>query len=182
MVGSQMVRPFPRVAVDILELPVTLKGNRYVLVVEDYFTKFVNLSALPNQTAQSVAQCLFEDYVLIHGILESLHCDQGHQFEAEVIQRLCQWLGIKKMRTSPYSPKSYGTVERFNKTMTDQLACGGEWDSYLKSAAFAYNTSSHSSTRFSPYFLIHGREARVPTVFPVASRMMGCQVPGCHAE
>jgi len=55
MGGSQATRPsFERVAADILELPVPTKGNRYVLVVEDYFTKFVNLYALPNQTAQTV--------------------------------------------------------------------------------------------------------------------------------
>ena len=72
MGGSQSTLPFQRVATDILELPMTSKGNRYVLVVEDYFTKFVNLYALPNQTAQSVAQCLFEDYVLVHGIPEAI--------------------------------------------------------------------------------------------------------------
>ena len=58
-------------AADILELPVTTKGKRYVLVVADYFTKFVNLYALPNQTAQSVTQYLFEDYVPVHGIPET---------------------------------------------------------------------------------------------------------------
>ncbi len=73
----------------------TSKGNRYVLVVEDYFTKFVNLYALPNQTAQSVAQCLFDNHVLLHGIPEALHSDQGRQFESEIGQRLCQLLGIK---------------------------------------------------------------------------------------
>lgn len=55
------MQPFQRAATDILELPVTLKENRYVRVVEDYFIKLVNLYALSNQTAQSVAQCLFED-------------------------------------------------------------------------------------------------------------------------
>ena len=57
-------------------------------MVEDYFTKFVILYALPNQTAQSVTQCLFEDYVLVHGIPEAVHSDQGRQFEAEIVQRL----------------------------------------------------------------------------------------------
>ena len=57
-------------------------------MVEDYFTKYVNLYALPNQTAQSVTQCLFEDYVLVHGIPEAVHSDQGRQFEAEIVQRL----------------------------------------------------------------------------------------------
>lgn len=68
-----------------LELPVTSKGNRCVLVVEDYFTKFVNLYTLANQTAQSVTQCLFDDYVLLQGIPEAFHSDQGRQFESEIV-------------------------------------------------------------------------------------------------
>ena len=175
MGGSQASRPFQRVATDILDLPMTFKENRYVFVVEDYFTKFVNLYALPNQTAQSVVQCLFEDYVLVHGIPEVLHSDQGRQFEAEIVQRLCQLLGIKKSRTAPYNPKSDGMVERFNRTLIDQLAktllaCGGEWDAYLKHVAFAYNTSVHACTNYTPYYLTHGREARVPVDVLVPSQ------------
>ncbi|CAG5897368.1 unnamed protein product [Menidia menidia] len=167
MGGAQVSRPLQRVAADILELPMTSRGNRYILVVEDYFTKFVSLYALPNQTAHSVARCLFEDYVLVHGVPEILHSDQGRQFEAEVIQILCQRLGIKKTRTTAYNPKSDGMVERHNRTLIDQLAKlllshGGEWDTYVKHVAFAYNTSKHSSTRFTPFYLMHGREARVP--------------------
>lgn len=186
MGGSQATLPFQRVATDILELPMTSEGNRYVLVVEDYFTKFVNLYALPNQTAQSVAQCLFEDYVLIHGIPEALHSDQGRQFEAEIVQRLCQHLGIKKTRTTPYNPKSDGMVERFNRTLIDQLAksllaCGGEWDAYLKPVAFAYNTSVHSCTNYTPYYLTHGREARVPVDVLVPSQV-GSDLTASHAD
>ena len=70
-------------------------------MVEDYFTKFVILYALPNQTAQSVTQCLFEDYVLVHGIPEAVHSDQCRQFEAEIVQRLCKCLGINKTCTTP---------------------------------------------------------------------------------
>ena len=185
MGGLQSVRPFQRVATDILELPVTSKGNRYVLVAEDYFSKFVNLYALPNQTAQSVAQCLFEDYVLVHGIPETLHSDQGRQFEADIMQRLCVLLDIKKTRTSPYNPKSDGMVERFNRTLIDQLAktllsCDGEWDDYLKHVAFSYNTSVHASTGYTPYYLTHGREARVPV--NVLLPELPITVPGSHSD
>uniref|UniRef100_A0A3Q2EA21 Integrase catalytic domain-containing protein n=1 Tax=Cyprinodon variegatus TaxID=28743 RepID=A0A3Q2EA21_CYPVA len=138
-----------------------------VALVEDYFTKFVSLYALPNQTAPSVARCLFEDYVLVHGVPEILHSDQGRQFEAEVIQILCQLLGIKKTRTTAYNPKSDGMVERHNRTLINQLAKlllshGGEWDTYVKHVAFTYNTTKHATTQFTPFFLMHGREARVP--------------------
>lgn len=77
MGGLQTVRPFQRVAMDILKLPVTSKGNRHALVAEDCFSKFVNLYALPNQNAQLVARCLFNDYVLVYGIPETIHSDQA---------------------------------------------------------------------------------------------------------
>uniref|UniRef100_A0A3B3DD48 Integrase catalytic domain-containing protein n=1 Tax=Oryzias melastigma TaxID=30732 RepID=A0A3B3DD48_ORYME len=178
MGGSPVSRPLQRVAADILELPVTSRGHRYVLVVEDYFTKFVNVYALPNQTAETVARCLFEDYVLVHGVPEMLHTDQGRQFEAEVIQSLCRWQDIAKTRTAAYNPKSDGMVERHNRTLVNQLAKmllshGGEWDDHLKSVAFAYNTSKHSSTQFTPFFLLHGREARVPADVHIPSGLGG---------
>ncbi|CAL9686082.1 unnamed protein product [Knipowitschia caucasica] len=96
-----------------------------------------------------------------------LHTDQGRQFEAEVIQTLCKLLCIKKTHTTAYNPKSDGMVERHNRTLIDQLAKmllsqGGEWDGFTKQVAFAYNTSPHASTKFSPFYLMHGREARVP--------------------
>uniref|UniRef100_A0A8C7WVX5 Integrase catalytic domain-containing protein n=1 Tax=Oryzias sinensis TaxID=183150 RepID=A0A8C7WVX5_9TELE len=178
MGGSPVSRPLQRVAADILELPLTSRGHRYVLVVEDYFTKFVNVYALPNQPAETVARCLFEDYVLVHGVPEVLHSDQGRQFEAEVIQNLCRLLGIAKTRTAAYNPKSDGMVERHNRTLIDQLAKmllshGGEWDDHLKSVAFAYNTSKHSSTRFTPFYLMHGREAQIPAEVLIPSGVGG---------
>lgn len=83
-----------------------------------------------------------------------------------MIQGLCQMLGIKKTRNTAYHPKSDGMVECHNRNLIDQLAKmllshGGEWDQYVKQVAFAYNTSSHASTRFSPFYLMHGREADV---------------------
>ena len=99
--------------------------------------------------------------------METLHTDMGRQFESDMVKHLCRLLSVKKTHTTPYNPKSDGMVERFNRTLIDQLAktllsCEGEWDSFLLQVAFAYNTSVHSSTGFMPYFLTHGREARTP--------------------
>lgn len=157
--------PFQKVAADILELPVTSRANRYVLVVQDYFSKYVHLYAIPDQKATSVAKCLFENCVCEHGVPEVLHTDQGRQIESDLVKHLCQMLGVHKIRTSPYHPQCDCIVERFNRTLIDQLAKvlqqqQGEWDGYLSQVALAYNTSRHSSTGFTPFFLIHGRELR----------------------
>lgn len=52
--------PFEKVASDITELPVTPSGHRYVLVLQDYFTKYVNLYPMKDQRAAAVAHCIFE--------------------------------------------------------------------------------------------------------------------------
>ena len=160
-------RPFEKIAADLTELPLTRRGNRYVLVVMDYFTKYLNLYALPDQRATTVAKCLFEDYISHHGVPQSLHTDQGRQFNSDLVKELCNRLGIHKTRTSPYHAMSDGMVERANGTIKDQLAKylytrGGEWDDHLRQVEFAYNTTVHSSTKRTPFFLAHGRVAHLP--------------------
>ena len=76
-------------------------------------------------------------------------------------------------------------VERFNRTLIDQLAksllaCGGEWDEYFKHVDFTYNTSVHSSTSYSPYYVVHGREAWVPVDVLVPSQVLS-DLPYSHA-
>ena len=159
-------RPFERVALDITEMPMSSKGNKYALVIMDYFTKYVHIYPMPDQTAQTVSGCLL-DAVLQEGVPERIHSDQGRQFESAVFKQLCARLGIEKTHTSPYRPQSDGMVERFNRTLKDMVAkyikpCGSDWDEHITALAFAYNTSKHSVTGYSPFFLIHGREARLP--------------------
>ena len=160
-------RPFEMVAADIAELGITSKGNRYILVVTDYFTKYINIYPLQRQTAEAVAECLFSHYIRQHSLMEKLHSDQGAQFEADVIQSLCKKFGVKKLHTSPGHPSSDGQCERMNRTIRSQLVrClstfPGEWDDLVPQLELAYNTSTHTSTGFSPFYLIHMREPRLP--------------------
>ena len=167
-------RPFQRVGVDITELPLTPRGNRYVLVVEDYFTKYINLYPLPNQTAKAVADCLFDKFICQHGIPESIHSDQGRQFESQVMATLCEKLNISKTRTTPYHPQSDGMVERHNRTLKREIgkrlsSAQSEWDLHLNQCQFTYNTTHHSTTGFTPFFLVHGREALLPLALLTSS-------------
>lgn len=94
-------RPFQKVAADITELPVTSQGNRYALVITDYFTRYVNMFPMKDQRAITVAKIIFEDYVRQHGVPESIHTDQGRQFESDLVKHLCHLLGIAKTHTTP---------------------------------------------------------------------------------
>ncbi|KAI8519844.1 hypothetical protein Bbelb_031010 [Branchiostoma belcheri] len=173
-------RPFQVVATDITYMPLSSAGNKYVLVVSDVFTKYVNLYPIPKQDAATVADKLFRDFVGQHGVPDQIHSDQGSQFESQLVAELCARLQISKTRTSPYHPQGDGQVERFNRTMKNILAkalAGREhdWDLLLPHVALAYNTSVHSTTKFTPYFLVHGREARLPVD-------IACQLPATTAQ
>ncbi|CAH1258182.1 WDR1 [Branchiostoma lanceolatum] len=105
---------------------------------------------------------------------------QRPQYESHLISELCTRLGIRKTRTSPYHPQADGQVERFNRTMKDILAkclAGREndWDRILPHVALAYNTSRHTTSKRSPFYLVHGREAHLPVD-------VACQLPATTAH
>ncbi len=159
--------PLERVAVDIMgPLPESLNGNKYLLVVGDYFTKFVEAFPMPNQEATTVAEKLVE-FMSRWGIPHQLHSDQGRQFESAVVKKLCEMMGIQKTRTTPYFPQSDGMVERFNRTVQDMLAKmvrpdQKDWDEYVPLALMAYRSSIHEATGYSPNYLMMGREIDLP--------------------
>ena len=159
--------PFHRVAVDILKLPLTSNGNRYVAVFMDYLTKWPEAFAIPDQKAETIALLFIEHVVCRHGIPEELLSDKGANFLSNLIQEICQVLGVKKINTSGYHPQTDGLVEKFNAMLISMIAKstsdGAEWDTRLPYVLFAYRASLQESTKESPFFLLYGRDPRVPT-------------------
>ena len=99
--------PLERVAIDVLgPLTETHQGNQYILVVGDYWTKWMEAYAMEDQQAETVAAKLVDEFVCRFGVPMELHSDQGRNFESAVFQEMCKLLGITKTRTTPYNPKS----------------------------------------------------------------------------
>ena len=93
-----------RVAMDIVgPLPRTANGNEYILVVCDYFTKWVECYALTDHQAQTVADAVVSNFVSRFGVPSVIHSDQGREFESRLFEEVCQLLGIEKTRTTPSS-------------------------------------------------------------------------------
>ncbi|KAL5471624.1 hypothetical protein EMCRGX_G029761 [Ephydatia muelleri] len=147
-------------------LPETKDGNRYVLVASDYFTRWVEVYAIPNQEAVTVAEKLVNEMFCRFSPPEQLHSDQGRQFESKLIGEVCKLLHIKKSRTTPYHPQCNGMGERFNRTLLDMLATTvnnqSDWDQCIRKLCMTYNSSVHSSTGYTPFYLMFGRQARLP--------------------
>ena len=120
--------PMERVHIDLLGPFIrSTKGNKYVLMVIDQFTRWLECFALPDMTALTVAQTLVTEFISRFGCPLTLHSDQGTQFESAVVRRLCELLGIKKTRTTAYHPASNGQVERFNRTLVPLLRAHTEY-------------------------------------------------------
>ena len=177
--------PLQLVAVDLLgPLPKSQSGNSYILVAADYFTKWCEAYPLPNMEAVTVANVLTNEMFFRFSPPEWLHSDQGRQFDGCLIKEICRILQIRKSRTSPYHPQCDGLVERFNRTLLNMLATTAKdnplnWEQYLRPVCFAYNTSTHSSTGFTRFYLMYGREARLPADldFGVTSPSQGSVSP-----
>jgi hypothetical protein len=160
--------PLQRVAVDILALdPPTKRGNRYVLVIVDYFTKWMEALPMTNQRAKTCIKKFVTQFVCRFGIPDQCQSDQGVQFESKIMEGVCRLLGINKTRTTPLHPESDGQTERANSTLLDMIAKLAvddpkNWDEKLPYACMAYNSSVHSVTGETPNKLMLCRELRVP--------------------
>ena len=160
--------PAERIALDVLgPLPTSEAGNKYVLIIADYFTKWPEAYALPNQEAASVAEVLVKEYVCQYGVPLELHSDQGRNFESNVFQEMCALLGIHKTRTTPLHPQSDGMVERINRTLEAQLSKfvdehQRDWDHYVPFLMLALRSATHETTKCTPAMLQFGRELRLP--------------------
>ena len=161
---SVATAPMERIVIDILgPLPKTVSGNEYIIIISDYFTKWIECYALPDQQAYTVADALVTKFFTRFGVPYFLHTDQGRNFESQLFQHVCDLLGIQKTRMSLYRPQSDGLVERFNRTIQQMLASyvnesRNDWDNHLPYLCMAYRSTVHESTKFSPNKLMLGRE------------------------
>ncbi|KAK3735802.1 hypothetical protein QZH41_007422 [Actinostola sp. cb2023] len=158
--------PLERVALDVLgPLPESESSNKYIMVVADYFSKWTEAYAIPNQEA--VAKRVVDEFVSRFGVPRQLHSDQGRNFISAVFTKMCALLGINKTRTTALHPQSDGMVERYNKTLESMLAKftsehQRDWDEHLPLLMMAYRTSIHETTGCTPSMMMLGREAEVP--------------------
>ena len=160
-----MTEPFERIAIDIVgPLPKIRKGNRYILVICDYATRYPEAIPMRYIDAESVAEVLIKFFSTV-GIPKEILSDQGSNFMSQLLKEMYRLLGVHPIRTTPYHPQTDGLVERFNKTLKSLLRRtikeqGKDWDCLVPYVLFAYREVPQTSTGFSPFELLYGREVR----------------------
>ncbi|KAL5491289.1 hypothetical protein EMCRGX_G016548 [Ephydatia muelleri] len=141
-------------------------GSQYILTISDYFTKWVEAIPTPDKTATTVANCLFKIFMRM-GLPRVMLSDNGSEFCNKLNDKLAEILGVKRRLTTPYHPQANGLDERYNQTLQNMLAKFVStkqtvWSSYLDTCTFAYNTSRHESSTYTPFQLMFGRQAILP--------------------
>ena len=104
LINIPIGKPWEIVTVDILQVPLSSRNNQYLLVIQDYFTKWTEAIPLPNQTANRITSELirvFSNY----GLPDILHSDQGRNFESSILCQTLEAFGIKKTRTTASTHK-----------------------------------------------------------------------------
>jgi hypothetical protein len=125
-----------RIALDIAgPMETTPRGNRFVLVIQDYFTKWVEIYPIPNHKAETVAKCVVS-YICHYGCPERMHSDRGPELRSALFQSLCKLFDIKKTYTTSFCPWSDRGVERMNrswKLMLNAFTKTGDldWDNFM---------------------------------------------------
>ncbi|CAI5481973.1 unnamed protein product [Closterium sp. Yama58-4] len=153
------------------ELPLTKRGRRYVVVMIEHVSKWVEVRAVSHKTAEAVADAFEEQVLTRFGACGEVLTDQGTEFQGEFEELLSSCL-IPHRTTSRYHPQSDGLTERIIQTLKRGLRAYGEtrkrdWDRQLHWIMAGYRFSKQAALRdLSPYHLLFGREAVLPVGAP----------------
>lgn len=168
---------FERVHVDIIgPLNVSSIGNRYIITAIDAFSRYAAAKAVPKVKTDDIIGFLVEEIIARYGPPKYLVSDNGPQFVSDKFKEFLQETGIKGSRTTDYHPSANGMDERFNGTIVKILKnyianthC--DWDKKLPWALFIYNTTTHTSTKLTPYAVLFGYNPRVPLASPLSEEV-----------
>ena len=161
-------RVFQILGVDIMELPITKRGNRYLIVFQDFLTKWPFVFPAPDQKAIRIVRLLAEEIIPVIGVPDALLSDRGTNLLSHLMQDVCQLLGVTKLNTTAYHPQCDGMIERLNRTLKSMIRkhvakFGNEWDRYLAGVLWAYRNTPHEATQEKPSFLLFGIDCKSPT-------------------
>jgi len=160
--------------------PASSKGHQYILAITDYFTKWVEAVPMRSVTSQDVISFVKEHVIHRFGIPQTITTDGGSVFISQEFKKICDDMGIKLIRSSPYYAQANGQAEASNQSLIKLIKRKIDehprrWHEVLSEALWAYRISCHGSIKTSPYHLVYGQEAVLPWEIAAGSRRIQFQ-------
>lgn len=159
---------FYRWGVDLAgEFPVTQRGNKWVMVAVEHFSKHIELIPMRDKTAAEAAAA-FSQVLCRFGAPAEVVTDGGGEWQGEFDQLLSSCF-IDHRVTSAHHPQANGLAERIVQVAKRGLrklcesSRTAQWDEQLPWVALGYRCSKQSSTKFSPYELLYARQPVFPS-------------------
>jgi hypothetical protein len=163
-------RRWQHVTMDFISGIPESKDEKYdmIMVVVDRLSKYTHfIPCWTSNSSKDIAWLFYDNIIRLHGVPEVIISDRDTRFDNEFWQQLWARMGTEIRMTTAYHPEADGQTERANRTLVEMLRCmvddmQKDWVDHLTNCEIAYNSSQHSSTQHSPYYLNHGEEMRKP--------------------
>ncbi|CAF2983729.1 unnamed protein product [Rotaria sp. Silwood2] len=159
--------PWHTIGIDIMgPFPKTARQKRFLLVIVDYFTRWIEVFPLRTITSIDIAQILINEVFTRYGMPTFILSDNGPQFVSFLFQHFCETLGIEQKFTANYHPQT-NLTERVNRTLKPMLAIFAHehphsWDKEIQKLALSIRTSINETTGETPAFMMFGRDLKLP--------------------
>ena len=158
---------FERWHFDIVNMPTSKEGYKYLLTVICAFSRWPEAIPLKDQTAGSIAKALFTEIICRYGCPQHFFSDRAANFRSAIMKELSDTFGIHRLFTSSANPKANATVERLHSTIWQSLRFTSSkeqtnWVEQLPAILFAYRTSMSQHITFSPFFILFGKQPKQP--------------------
>ena len=180
---SAPMAPMEFISMDLIgDFTPSSKGNKYALTVICMLTGYTFCIPIPSKKASDVITAYIDNVYSKFGGSKKILSDNGTEFKNQLFERIAKELGVEfKCYTAPYHPQSNGRIEGFHhflkSCMTKHISTTMEWDQVVHLATAAYNFFPNEHSKESPFFLMFGRDPRVPlnTLLTPKIRYMGTE-------
>ena len=156
--------------------PPSTRGNCYALTIICMLTGWVWCVPIPDKTANTILKAYLKHVHHVFGPSMKILTDNGTEFKNDLFDRVAKELGVEhKVYSPPYHPQSNGRIEGFHlflkACMAKHISPGLEWDEVCPIATAAYNFLPNEHARESPFFLMFGRDPRIPLTEALRPRL-----------
>ncbi len=168
----QSAKPVPakcleEVSLDIVgPVPPSSTGKKYVLCIQDRFSRYLVFYPLKDQTAEAVAHAFMYSWVYQFGAPQKIITDRGSNFMSSLFSSLCEFLGAKHSLTCAYRPQGNAENECAHREVHLYLSMyltnttKTTWDLLLAQASWTHNTTYHTALKKSPFEVLTGLQPR----------------------